>query len=568
MWTLIQHRNARALKLGTLVLLAGVIPFPSFAAQVAQNAANYPIHGIVVNSVSGEPVHGALVQIFAGRQRSVLTGADGAFHFADVPAGSVNVNVHKPGFFTEQEIHSPRAQAIFTTSGPDQPPVVIKLVPEGVITGRIIGDGGEPVEDFPVQVLVDHVENGKRIRSNFRSATSNEEGEFRLAELPPGKYFVFAGPSARPEFALQGGPQPIVVGYPGAFYPGAADISGAGQVEVAAGQRAEINFTFQSQAFHRISGTVSGYAQDRDISLQVINAVGQQMPAGFRFDPRNGTFRTLWLPAGSYRLTAETRDPRGQRGYFASQSVNLNTNIEGVHLNLLPGVNIPVNARVEKTRNDGTETRTVTYFGQPNRRTQRQVEMPAQVRLIEHGAEFSQQQQRFAQFGEAEDSPLEVTDVPPGVYTVQIIPNGPWYVESARSGSLNLLEQDLTVTAGSAVQPIEIVLRDDCASLEGKILMGTDSESAMVITIPEGSQQIPIPGTAQLAITDALHPTAIFSMGQLAPGIYKVLAVDQVDGFEYGNPEVLQKYLSKAQEISLVANQRGKIELELVHIGD
>jgi hypothetical protein len=57
-------------------------------------------------------------------------------------------------------------------------------------------------------------------------------------------------------------------------------------------------------------------------------------------------------------------------------------------------------------------------------------------------------------------------------------------------------------------------------------------------------------------------------MGQLAPGTYRVLAVDRADDFEYGNPEVLQKYLGKAREISLGPNQQGKIELELVHVGE
>jgi hypothetical protein len=57
-------------------------------------------------------------------------------------------------------------------------------------------------------------------------------------------------------------------------------------------------------------------------------------------------------------------------------------------------------------------------------------------------------------------------------------------------------------------------------------------------------------------------------MGQLAPGNYKILAVDRPDDFEYGNPDVLRKYLSKAREISLVPNQQAKIELELVHVGE
>jgi hypothetical protein len=56
-------------------------------------------------------------------------------------------------------------------------------------------------------------------------------------------------------------------------------------------------------------------------------------------------------------------------------------------------------------------------------------------------------------------------------------------------------------------------------------------------------------------------------MPQLPPGNYKVLAVDSPE-FEYGNPEVLQKYLSRAREVHLSPNQNAELKLELVHIGD
>jgi hypothetical protein len=128
----------------------------------------------------------------------------------------------------------------------------------------------------------------------------------------------------------------------------------------------------------------------------------------------------------------------------------------------------------------------------------------------------------------------------------------------------------LTVAPGSSVDAIEIVLRDDFASLEGSVTLGAENDSATVIAIPEGGQpqmrgdniSRPTPSI------DPSHAPAGFEMGQLAPGNYQILAVDRPDEFEYGNPEVLRKYLSKAREISLVANQRAKIELELVHIGE
>jgi len=553
----------------TLIFLLALFPIPAIGAQVAQNAASYPIRGTVVNSLTGEPIRGVLVQIYANGQRSVLTGADGSFQFADVPAGTVNLNVRKPGFFTAQAIQSPRAQASFATSGPDQPPVVLKLIPEGVISGQISGDGGEAVEGLSVQLMAERVENGKRTRVVLHGAQTDEQGEFRIAELQPGKYFVFVGASNRIEAFAAPPSQQGARGYAATFYPSGNDLATANPVEVAAGQHAEINFSLRSQLFHRISGTVSGYPQGTTgINLQVTDAAGQQMGAGFRFDQASGTFRTLWLPAGAYTLTAEMRDPESGQVYFASQNLNLTSDVAGVHLHLLPGLNIPVSFRVEQTRSDSPQPPEFLVTRGPRGTQRRQVNAPARVALVPQGEAISRQQ-RFAQPGKGEDS-LEIADVSPGVYAVQVFPNGPYYVQSARSGSLNLLEQNLTVAPGSSVQPIEIVLRDDFARLEGSVTLGEENDSATVIAIPEGGQPQmfgvgrwrPSPGV------DTSHPGAVFEMSQLAPGTYKILAVDRADDFEYGNPEVLQKYISKAREIFLVANQRAKIELELVHIGE
>jgi hypothetical protein len=571
--TLIPPRQARLVWPRTLSLLLALFPFPTFGAQFAQSDAAYPIRGTVVNSVTGEPIRGVLVQIYSNRQRSVLTGADGSFQFADVPAGTVNLSVHKPGFFTAQAIQSPRAQASFAVSGPDHPPVVLKLIPEGVISGRISGDGGEPLEDLSVRILAERIENGKKMRMILKGATTDEQGEYRIADLQPGKYFVFVGASNNIEAFAAPPTQQGVRGYAGTFYPNGNDFATANAVEVVAGQRAEINFNLRSQLFHRISGTVSGYPQGTPgINLQVTDAAGQQTPAGFRFDQAGGTFRTLWLPAGTYTLTAEMRNPESGQVYFAAQNLSLTSDVAGVHLQLALGLNIPVSFRVERTRSDSpaAETQSVFVFGggRGARRRQVQMNVPARVALIPQGGALSQQQ-RFAQPGQGEDS-LEIAEVPPGIYAVQVFPNGPYYVRSARCGGVNLLEQNLTVAPGSSVDPIEIVLRDDFASLEGSVTFGAESDSATVIAIPEGGQpqMRGVDLSRPTPSVDTSHAAAVFEMGQLAPGNYKILAVDRPDGFEYGNPDVLRKYLSKAREISLVANQRAKIELEVVHIGE
>jgi len=402
-----------------------------------------------------------------------------------------------------------------------------------------------------------------------RGASTDEQGEFRLAELQPGKYFVFVGPSSGPSSFPANLSQPGARGYPGAFYPGAPDLASAAPIDITPGKHAEINLTLPSQPFYRISGTVSGYLQNQGINLEIINAAGQPISAGLRFDPLKGVFRTQWLPAGLCTLTAQMQDPATQQEYFASQDLNLTSDLTGVHLVLLPNITIPVNFHLETTRDDSAQGPVTGFAYSGPRSTRRQQGyVPARVVLTPQSPSISPQQ-RFSQFMGRDESALVVPNLVPGVYSVEVAPNGPYYVQSVRSGSLDLLEQSLHIAPGTAVQPMEIVLRDDFAILEGSASSDGAGNPAMVIAIPEGAQRqvLWVGLTSSAGLLDPARPKATFFMPQFPPGNYKLLAVDTTD-FEYANPDVLRKYLSRAREISIAPNQRAKVELELTHIGD
>jgi len=79
----------------------GIPNSPSLLSLQDSNDDKYTLRGTVVNSVTGEAVRGALVQIYFNGQRSVLTGPDGKFQFDGLPAGQTNITVaaRKPGFF-------------------------------------------------------------------------------------------------------------------------------------------------------------------------------------------------------------------------------------------------------------------------------------------------------------------------------------------------------------------------------------------------------------------------------------------------------------------------------------
>ena len=219
-----------------------------------------------------------------------------------------------------------------------------------------------------------------------------------------------------------------------------------------------------------------------------------------------------------------------------------------MHVILLPTVNIPIRMSVITSRT-GTER-----FGEQENY------FPAYVQLVARNEGLSERRYGSQQVGETGASSLELQNIAPGTYRVEVNPNGPLYVQSAMFGTTDLLESDLSVAPGSSPQPIEITLRDDVASLSGTVSLDNRPLSATILAISEHASATP-----RLQPTDA---TGGFQLSFLSPGVYKILAVDHPDRLEYSNPEILRKYLSKAREVMLLPDQSAMIDLELARVGE
>jgi hypothetical protein len=553
------------------VILLGHLLFPKTSStQLAPANETYTLRGTVVNSVTDEPIQRVLVELSGDRQRHFLTGADGKFEFQNVPPGLTALGLQKPGYFPAQTL-SRKGTPTLVTVGPDQPPALLKLIPEAVISGRVLGENGEPVESLPVKVFGQQLQNGKKEWNIVSSAETDDLGEFRCANLQPGRYYVFAGPSpwpasfvpharvqARSRMHSLGGGRPAAHGYPGFFYPAAEARESATPIEIKAGQHIEINFNVASQIFHTISGTVIGYPTGQvGLNLEATNAAGMQINADFSFDEKTGTFKTQWLPPGYYMLSAALSDSEGHVSY-ASLNVNLASDLNGVRLQLQPAATIPVTFQVEKTKSGSQDVglSSITWQG-PGGMKHREGYEPARVVLTHLDDSKKEEQQFSSQLSRTENSGSEIEGLPPGTYSVKVDAYGQYYVASAYCGSVNLLEQNLTVSAGAAVQPIKIVLRDDFGELKGSVSLPTGAESAMVFVIPE---------VAGRRVQNFQWSRAF--MTQLAPGTYRVLAVDRAEDFDYDDPEVLGKYADKGRQVTISANQQAEIALDVVHIED
>src|SRR5262249_15329431 len=143
----------------------------------------------------------------------------------------------------------------------------------------------------------------------------------------------------------------------------------------------------------------------------------------------------------------------------ASLSFAVNSDLTGVRLVLEPAPSIPVVVKMETTA-----TQTGTLRGNRPR-----LENMAPVGVHLRPSELSLGGGDYWANVEAlgKQSSLALRGVEPGRYSVEVTPNGPWYVQSAQCGEADLLREDLAIAGGVRLPPIEVVLRDDAATVVG-----------------------------------------------------------------------------------------------------
>ena len=145
---------------------------------------------------------------------------------------------------------------------------------------------------------------------------------------------------------------------------------------------------------------------------------------------------------------------------------------------------------------------------------------------------------------------LAFRNLVPGRYFLEVSTTQPWYVRSATSGTTELLREELVVGSGRRLGPLELVLRDDGASLKVKVLAEEQPAAGSVLLFSDQT-------TLANARTGSSAPGGEISFAGLAPGDYKVLAFDRdtLDSLEFRNPEALAPFVSKAATITLHAGE-------------
>ena len=260
------------------------------------------IKGRVIDAATKAPLPGARVRLSGSAPRGpVLTDSAGAFVFTGLAGGTYSFVIERNGYLAtswpEASRWVRRQEARITLAPTDTlENVTLPIERGGVVAGKVMSAMGEPISGADVSLV------GVVPPIYSRIGTTNDLGDYRVADLPPGRYVLRAHlrtATYNPPDTPLSGPLPT-------YYPGALQRSEARELVVGRGGEAiEANLRLVEGMLSIVDVTVT-HADGRPVAsaMLTVSTVGEPPLAQVGRGIQHGVGR-LELPPGEYILQAD-----------------------------------------------------------------------------------------------------------------------------------------------------------------------------------------------------------------------------------------------------------------------
>lgn len=496
------------------------------------------ISGMVVKLAGDEPLRKARVRVESIEDRthsiSVVTDAGGHFEMKGVDPGSYHLHVSRVGFVTQEYgQRKPEGPGATLTLRPrqDMKDLVFRMIPSGVIAGRILDEDGEPLPSVRVSALREVYSEGKRNLAAGAYAESNDLGEYRLFGLAPGRYFISAVYSQWERTGGNGAQDeahPSAEGYAKMYYPGTPDRGKATPIAIKAGEEIpSIEILMHQVLVYHVRGRVYNQITHRPGSdsyvLLLPRASGRFGDFGDQFarvEKRDGSFDISEVLPGSYSLAAFWAD-QGKE-YISRMPIEVgNADVEGVAVTIGAGSNINGH---------------VVWDGRPSMDKD---QMYVYLRSTDSTPFFSPGARVNL------DGSFTVQEVGDGAYYVE--PDGgskDCYVKDVRYAGSSALEDGFTVARGSAAT-LEVTISSRGARVQGSVANdeGLPGAGVWVALVPDSAHQ----SQHRLYKSQTTDQYGHFDLRGIAPGDYQLFSWDQAEEGAWEDPEFMKPFVEKKQ---------------------
>jgi hypothetical protein len=505
------------------------------------------VRGRVV-SATGGVVAGATVRLSQQARREGATtqsDRDGRFVFAGVVPGPFSIAASKTGFSNEAPAFG-RTITVAAT-GAD---VELTLTPWSSVTGRVLDELGEPVQDASLLLLRLQFQDGRRrLVSTGLTRATDDRGVFRIFGVPPGQYILSASAGDVSTAELPG--------YARTYYPGVADAASSPFLTVVAGQvQSGADITLARQPTVRLSGLVRDAQGLPGLvgSLSLIpsqSASSLTMAVGARVGD-GGAFEFPNVPPGRYVIQAyRGARNRSTEGEFGALQVSVGErDVEGL--------------TVQATTGSAIAGR-LTFFGTspgvaPPRAGIDIEAVPSDPDLAPLSARARadiRPDWSFSLSGISGPRRIEVTRVPPG-----------WTLKEIRVRGLDVTDRPIAFgTVAQSTDDVEVILSDRVTSVSGRV-RGRDGGAAagatVVLFAPYRDRWY---AQSRHMRAVAVRPDGSFAVEGLPPGNYYVaaLATLPAGGADaWRDPSFLESLVAPSASVSVGDGGRAEVLLSVI----
>ena len=501
----------------------------------------YRIAGTVVNARGGNPLARTRVTIMDAQIRQnirfVITSDDGRFEF-HVPAGKFALQGAKRGFITAAyNQHDQFSTAIVTGAGIDAENLTLRLSSNAVLTGRVLDEFGEPVRNAQIIVYRENRFSGISRISRFRGATTDDQGKYEVTPLDEGTYFVSAKatpwyavhPASVPEGAANAPVQVdpgLDVSYPITYYGDTAEADSATPIPVRGGDHLEADIHLNpTPALHLLFHVAEG-GQVTFPQLQRPSFDGMEdVEPGNIQNVSPGVYELTGIAAGRYMVRMP--DSSGQ-------------------LKEPTAVNLTSSQELDGSSGNSTSKVKVTVKGAGAAAGRLQIQIG--LRNSKGRAVTSEvDAKREANF----------TDVVPGKYDVLAgSPNEVYSVERISWDGGATSGRTLNVPAGASLS-VSLSLVAGSITVEGFAKRdGKGVSGAMVVLIPKNPE-----ANHDRFRRDQTDLDGSFSLFNVSPGSYTVIAIENGWDLDWAKPAVLTHYGRHGQALIVRTQAKGTLRL-------
>jgi protocatechuate 3,4-dioxygenase beta subunit len=553
-----------------VALLLGLSAGAQTLSSAPKAASRAVIEGVVAKDPGSEPVKKALIELIAENQAeggdyTAISSPDGSFHIEGIVPGRYRLFVERTGFLeVDKHRNQSDGRVLTLTAGQELKDLRIRLQAAAVVRGRVTDEDGEPMPNAQVAVLRQTFTSGHSHWEQAGAERTNDLGEYRVAGLPAGNYYVSVAPPPDFKSLIEGAgaaamadansasapEKPASTSYQTTYYPGTADRSQAAPIQVHAGDEFPVNFSMTPSPSLSIRGSVVNLPartsavimlQSHDFNL-VLN--GAEMH-------KDGSFVIRNVAPGAYTILATVENSTVPM--MARQSLQVVGNsVDGLRLAPQPGGWIHGRLRLESKGNIG-------HFD------------PSQLFLALHPADGDEETLNMFLAGAAFNSLIHVSDngnfewkgVPPGNYYVELAgdsgANTDWYLKSVNAGGR---DSDSSISVSGGAVALDLVASSNGALVDGVVTdqKGQPVANAVIVAVPEARLRGRVDRYRKTVSDQSGH----FTLHGISPGNYTLLAWESVDGDAYYNPDFLKTYEAQGSAVRLADGERKSLQLQAI----